>query len=1182
MKKPSPLGQDSFKDAGHAMKKKKETFIKELNALRGRIADLDGKGTTPEKGGVELDEARLEILESMSDGFMLLEMNGKFIFVNQAIEKFMGYKKQELIGKYFSDFVPDVTKEEEFEKMKEIIRLGFLQGITPPFEYTHISRDGRETPVSCIASFLRDEQGHPAALIVCFRDITQWKRTEEALRQSEERYRILVKTSPDATTVIDLKGTITEISQRTLDQFGFDSPEEMIGRSIYGFIAPEDHEKTRDDMQETLKKGFKWNFDYTFLRKNGTRFIGEVNATLAKGMSERSRVVICTIRDITDRVEAENTRRENEERFRALFEGSLDAIFLTDPESGNVLDANPSASELLLMPHENIVGLHYTDLLPARLRNTAQKRYADYVLDKDPPEPAEMTVLRSDGSERHVEILAQMIQIDGRPVLHGVFRDITERRKTEEARRESEAKFRSLAEQSPNMIFINLKGCVVYVNDVCEEMMGYTKEEFYSPDFDFICLVAPESRDLARATFEQHMKRQEVPPYEYNLVAKSGTKMVTILATKLISFEGEHAILGIITDITDRKIAEEALRESETKFRSLAEQSPNMIFIHRNGRVLYINQKCEEIMGHPRETFYAPDFNFLSMVAPESHDLLMSNFRLHQEGREVPPSEYTFCSRDGKPLATILSTKIIQYEGEQAVLGIATDITARKRAEGALRESEERYRTLVETSPDAVTVTTLDGRITEVSQQTLSLHGALTPEEMIGKNAVDLIHPKDHERAVKNLAKTLEEGFIRNAEYTLLKKDGNPLLGEMNASVVRDANGNPKSFIASVRDITQRKQIEAELANAQKLESLGILAGGIAHDFNNILSAISTNLSMARMFGDLEEDVEKMLSDAETATLRAQSLTHQLLTFSKGGTPVKTTVPIRKLINETIAFALSGSNVRYEEYVPQDLWPVDVDEGQIGQAIHNLIINADQAMPEGGMIRIDGENLIVDKGGEPPLKGGRYVKISITDQGIGIPEKHLHKIFDPFFSTKYKGSGLGLATCFSIVNKHDGHIFVDSKVGVGTTFSLLLPASKRIPRAKEKTKKELFQGKGKILLVDDEEIVRKATGKALTRMGYVVKFAEEGAEGIRIYKKAREAGKPFDAVIMDLTIPGGMGGREAIGKILEADPQAKVIVSSGYANNPVMSDFKKYGFSGVVKKPYRIHELGEAIRKIWK
>ena len=1036
------------------MKKTKDKFINELKTFRARFEALETKEIDP---STEFNEVIFRFLEAMSDGFMLVDMKGTFIFVNQAMENISGYRKKEIIGRSFFEFIPEVTRADEYEKMMEVLQFTFLQGITPPFEYTHIARGGREVPVSCNASFFRDEQGHPTALVVVCRDITHRKRMEDALRRSEERYRTLVKTSPDTTTIVDLKGIILEVSQKTLDQFGCASPEEMTGSSIYGFIDPKDHEKTRDDLQETLEKEFKGNFEYTFCRKDGTRFIGDVNAALVKGPSGARQAIICTVRDITQRVEANRVLRENEERFRALFDGSLDAVFLTDPDTGEILDANPFASDLLLTSHEKIVGLNYSDLLPPRLREEARKRFNEYALDKGSLEPVEMVVQRSDGSERHVEALGQVIQIDGRPVLHGVFRDITERRKTEEARRESEAKFRSLAEQSPNMIFINTKGRVVYVNDMCEEVMGYTKEEFYSPDFDFLCLVAPESRNLARATFKRHMNREEAPPHEYNLITKNGGKMVAILAIKLIPYEGEQAILGTITDITARKIAEEALRESE-----------------------------------------------------------------------------------------------------------------------------EMYRTLVRTSPDAVTVTDLEGRISEVSQQTLELHGSQTPEEMIGKNAVELIHPKDHERAMKNLAKVLKEGRIRSVEYTLLKEDGTSFLGEMNASVVKDAHGNPKSFIASIRDVTRRKQVEAELANAQKLESLGVLAGGIAHDFNNILSAISTNLSMARMFGDIKDDVDKMLTDAETATLRAQNLTHQLLTFSKGGSPVKRTISIQRLLQETVDFALSGSNVRCDDSVPGDLWPVDVDEGQISQAIHNLILNADQAMPEGGMIRIGGENLVLAEGSLPSLKEGCYIKISVTDQGIGIPEKHLHKIFDPFFSTKYKGSGLGLATCFSIVTKHDGHIHVDSEAGVGTTFSIYLPSSKQTPATQKKTKKKKLQGQGKILLVDDEAIVRKATGKALEKMGYDVDFAAEGAEGIRIYREAREAGEPFDAVIMDLTIPGGMGGQKAIRKLLEVDPQARALVSSGYANNPVMSDFRKYGFSGVVKKPYRIHDLAEALRKIMK
>jgi CheY-like chemotaxis protein len=374
--------------------------------------------------------------------------------------------------------------------------------------------------------------------------------------------------------------------------------------------------------------------------------------------------------------------------------------------------------------------------------------------------------------------------------------------------------------------------------------------------------------------------------------------------------------------------------------------------------------------------------------------------------------------------------------------------------------------------------------------------------------------------------------------------------------------------------------MEEELLRVEKLESIGILAGGIAHDFNNILTAILANIALAKMHPNAVDQSFERLVKAEKAALRAKDLTQQLLTFSKGGTPIKKTVSIAELIKESTSFALRGSNVRCEFSILDDLWPVEVDEGQMSQVINNLIINADQAMPEGGIIKVSAENMTVGAEEVLPLREGKYVKISIDDQGIGIPEEHLQKIFDPYFTAKQKGSGLGLATTYSIIKRHDGYITVDSKLGVGTTFYIYLPASEKELLTKKDTEEIPLVGKGKILVMDDEEMIRDAGGGILSHLGYEVEFARDGAEAIEIYKQAKESDQPFDVVIIDLTIPGAMGGKEAIQKLLVIDPEIKAIVSSGYSNGSIITDFKQYGFSAILPKPYEVKELSKTLHTL--
>ncbi|NTW60716.1 MAG: response regulator, partial [Nitrospirae bacterium] len=388
-----------------------------------------------------------------------------------------------------------------------------------------------------------------------------------------------------------------------------------------------------------------------------------------------------------------------------------------------------------------------------------------------------------------------------------------------------------------------------------------------------------------------------------------------------------------------------------------------------------------------------------------------------------------------------------------------------------------------------------------------------------------------------------------------------------------------KANVRLQQEIAERERMEFELSRAQKLESLGLLAGGIAHDFNNLLGSIMGNLSLAMLDVDPANPASHHLAKAEQASLRAQELTRQLLTFSRGGAPVKKLIALAGVISEAAGFSLQNSRVLHELAIPRGLWPVEADEGQMMQVFNNLLINADHAMPSGGIIRISAQNITLGPGNDLPLGAGRYVKISVEDEGTGIPAEHITKVFDPFFTTKQKGSGLGLAASYSIIRKHDGLLTVESEPGRGTTFHIYLPASQGDVTYSWRDD-TYTKGNGHILVMDDEEEMRSTTGDMLVRLGYTVDYAGEGGEAIAKYRQAQEAGRPFGAVIMDLTVPGGMGGKEAVRKLLEIDPAARIIVSSGYSHDPVMSDFRSYGFQGVVTKPYRLRDLSEVVAAV--
>ncbi|RJP61239.1 MAG: response regulator [Candidatus Auribacter fodinae] len=379
------------------------------------------------------------------------------------------------------------------------------------------------------------------------------------------------------------------------------------------------------------------------------------------------------------------------------------------------------------------------------------------------------------------------------------------------------------------------------------------------------------------------------------------------------------------------------------------------------------------------------------------------------------------------------------------------------------------------------------------------------------------------------------------------------------------------------RELYEREKLENEILKARKLESIGILAGGIAHDFNNILTSILGNIMLLKQFITPDEAHAGFISNVEKASERAKDLTQQLLTFSKGGAPIKKAASISDLIQDSVNFVLKGSNVKPRFIIQDAIYPVEIDEGQINQVINNLIINADQAMPDGGEIIVRCENIILEEKQIPDLKQGKYVKITIQDHGHGISEKHLSKIFDPYFTTKNNGTGLGLATTYSIIKRHDGAITVESQEGLGTSFYIYLPASTKNIQKKNTDTVEIVKGNGKILIMDDDPMVRATISDMVAHLGYQVTDVKDGIEAIEIYRDSVERNDFFDVVIMDLTIPGGMGGKEAVTKLLQINPDANCIVSSGYSNDPVMSKFQDYGFKGILRKPVTITELSSVL-----
>jgi two-component system cell cycle sensor histidine kinase/response regulator CckA len=399
---------------------------------------------------------------------------------------------------------------------------------------------------------------------------------------------------------------------------------------------------------------------------------------------------------------------------------------------------------------------------------------------------------------------------------------------------------------------------------------------------------------------------------------------------------------------------------------------------------------------------------------------------------------------------------------------------------------------------------------------------------------------------------------------------------------MRDDSGNVSSVIEKINNITEKHLLEEEQLKTQKLEAIGTLAGGIAHDFNNLLQGVFGYISMAKMTLDQKERSLAMLEQAEKALHMSVNLTAQLLTFSKGGRPVKKKIMLQSIIDNSVRFALSGSRTEYRIKRDEGLWAVEADEGQLGQVIQNIVLNSDQAMPMGGTVVITARNVHAPQKGLPLLlMEGNYVEISVKDTGIRIPDHYLSRIFDPYFTTKEKGSGLGLATSYSIIKNHGGLIDVESEMGKGSTFYIYLPAIEEDGEKVETiSATDAIVRKGRILVMDDEELVRNVAGEMIRVLGHEAEFAMNGEEAVIKYREAMSSDKRFDIVILDLTVRGGVGGEEAIRELLAIDPDINAVVSSGYIDNSTISEYRNHGFKACLKKPFTMKGLRDTLNAL--
>ncbi len=755
------------------------------------------------------------------------------------------------------------------------------------------------------------------------------------------------------------------------------------------------------------------------------------------------------------------------------------------------------------------------------------------------------------------------------------------------AQRQPPEYFHAMLDAIPDLVWLkDLDGVYLACNPPFERFFGATEAEIVGKtDHDF---VDREQADRFRRMDNEVIAAGTSRVVEEQItLAEGGRQMrVETIKTPMYGSQGELiGVLGVARDITARKKVEQELAAKEGYQRALLDNFPFMVWLKdTQSRFLAVNapfaraagfSTASELVGKTdldiwpadlAQAYRSDDQDVMRVARTKSveEEVADQGIRRWFETYKTPVTD-----RDGELLGTV---------------GFARDISERKNAEVRIRESEEYLRTMLDSIGDAVIATNLDGTIERMNPVAQKLTG-WSIEEGLGRPLEEVFAircGRTGQKLPNPARRALQAGeSVPLATDTLLvSKDGSSYQIADSAAPIRNDSGDVVGVVLVFRDVTEERQHAEDLVRMQKLESLGTIAGGIAHDFNNLLTAVFGNIELAGLSVAPGHEAQAMLGQAANALEQARHLTSQLLTFAKGGQPVLERVDTKRLVSEVVSFNLSGSRTRARFELPDDLWALNVDKGQLAQALTNLTLNAVHAMPEGGTLTVSGQNCPGTLGllrGESGNSNRDCVGLTLRDEGSGILPEHLARIFDPYFTTNPQGHGLGLAIVHSVVTRHGGQVSVESRVGEGSTFSLLLPVGSEFGSAEiggeDPARDPGAERSLRVLLMDDDSLVREVGTMMLERAGHTVSTVVDGDEMLAEYQAARVRRQPFDVVIMDLTIPGGKGGKEAIQGLLAIDPDAKAIVASGYASDPILANHREFGFAGKLTKPFRLHDL---------
>ena len=1008
------------------------------------------------------------------------------------------------------------------------------------------------------------------------------------LRLSEERYRTLFEGANDAIIIMNEEGFV-ETNSMALTMFGCAERSELVGHGPWVFSDPyqpdgrDSKQKALDLMKEALD-GMPQRFNWRHRRRDGTSFDAEVS--LNRIVADSQSLVQATIRDVTERIVTEEALRKSDERFRLLFNSMNDAVFVhgitEDGMPGMLLEVNEVAC--VRMGYSRDEMLHMTPLeFDAPETIPSIPRVMEIILREGFATWEGMHVTRA-GKKMPVEISNHLFELDGKPTILATVRDITEQKQAEERLRNLAHAIRSISE---SVYVTDTEGNVAFVNEAFGKTFGYGEHEvvgkrdtvFLSPDnFPDVLQVMREASRLGGWRGEVYCRRNNGGRFE-----------VQLSLSPIRNERGDViALVGVATDITNRKMVERALRESEEKFRTIVNTTSEWIWdLSVSGTLTYSNPAVKTILGYdPEELIGNAAFDHIHGDDREKIAQLLPRCVKQKQGwRDLvirwrhKDGSYRFLESN--------STPVIDLQGELTGFhGADRDITDRKLMEDRLRISEEYYRTLVDTSPDAIVIVDTNGFLSFVSQKAYEMFDVPKGNIVIGTSVTDWLVPTRRKEVIRTLASVLSGDSKAIAmEVELLKHDRTAFWAEVSTSPLANVKGEVRGLLLICRDVSERKGAEEALRQAQRMESIGILAGGIAHDFNNLLQAILGQAHLALNKLPLNSEGRANIEKAEKAAERAAHLTRQLLAYSGQGKLNMHTLDINTIIRDHVP--LLAMTIPKVVSLKLDLHEAPLylkgDGAQIQQTVINLVINAAEAMEgRSGQIRVGSAKYTISAsdvgrwtraGGE--IEPGAYVGFEVSDNGCGMDDQTLARIFDPFFTTKFTGRGLGLPAVLGIVRGHRGALQVESKKGAGTTFRVAFPETEReMDSESTMPPAEGPSDRVTVLLIDDEEVVREVFTETLSDGGFRILVASDGESGVELFKQHLA---DISLIVLDLSMPG-IDGAETFKRIRVLDPNAKVILSSGYAEEEAMDRFEGLGLAGFLQKPYQWSRLVQILR----